>query len=98
MSEDDGLDEQSNESRDVVFNLPPKTKERNPVPELLLDFDEGKMMVTINLEDGGDLTYSLQDLKQVFHKKKDHCKLDWTFMRWDLKLKKFRQQYDENKL
>ena len=53
-------------------------------------------MVKIILSDdaSGNLKYSLAELKKVFYQKKQKwCRLDWQFVYWDIKLKKYKEQY-----
>ena len=36
----------------------------------------------------------MKELKSIFFKKKNHCKLDYYFLYWDMKLKKYKKIYD----
>lgn len=68
-------------------------------PSLPINFNETEIKVKIiPLETPTEFLYmQLSELKQKFYKQREHCKMDWQFIYWDLKLKKYKQQYSENK-
>ena len=39
--------------------------------------------------------FTLAEIKKIFFNKKRHCKLDWQFIYWDIKIKKIKKEYME---
>jgi hypothetical protein len=41
-------------------------------------------------DEAGIVKISLAKIKKIFFNKKRHCKLDWQFIYWDIKIKKIK--------
>ena len=43
---------------------------------------------------GGKLRMTIKELKSLFWRKKNYCKLDYYFSYWDIKLGKYKRLYE----
>ena len=77
--------ESDNEVMDKVDQLPPKIK---PIDTVNLKKDQPTLLVNLNDKDlkvkvicsqskDSNLIFSLAELKKIFYKKREQCKLDW---------------------
>lgn len=98
--------ESDNEVMDQVDQLPPKIKPIDTVnlkkepPALKVNLDEKDLKVKIIFQQSKDqsLVFSLAELRKLFYKKRDRCKLDWHFVFWDIKIKKYTKMQQEEKV
>ena len=69
------------------------------VDDKSISFDEDDLIVRVYLsqgellDDDGVLKFTLAQIKSIFFNKKRHCKLDWQFIYWDIKIKKIKKEY-----
>ena len=111
QNQDEDLDSQKkDEDYDKVDELPPCIQDERapatilksavPSTDMKLDFHEKHINVKISLFNTKNgnieiLNFPLFELKQSFYQKRKHCKLDWQFVYWDIKLKKYKKQYEQ---